>query len=508
MKRIAMVSVKPRSFFLCLITAVLLVLCTSCIYMKMDPPPDVDKGPPPPPPPAIDNSCWEATASNMLAAAGYGSGNTVQARSDDIYGDMVAQYGKANGGWADSALTWWLSSTNNTWANNPYTVVTVYGNKTKNPWANPNGARDIGNELRDCNYVGLSISWPPDTTHANAYGGHAITAWGDYSGNRDSISSNPAMVRLVDSDRDTGGDVQSYSYDSYTNPNPGGNNSGNGWYINYSANHPFIKHIVTLSPVAGPSGGKTTQKVLGSYKIHQGRKVAATDLHYTAGTDVEILSYRTWLDWSSDESPIITEADPRRSIKVDWDLSQKPVPFCKWVTITTEFILPRWNALSYSDVRFTYPRLEAEKIPGIHWSLDTPRIRNAAKIVNVTGGYVVGSFAIVDPKQPEGQAVVGQYRFIHQYSYDQSPESHVFTLRGGQGYRVTNLQFGHSYGYLDNKALWEFRDWMTKIPEKIYKLGDEPIKVDLDWKGRLPYPEGEIVPWGKDPKKYELYKRP
>jgi hypothetical protein len=476
--------------------------------MKMDPPPDVDKGPPPPPPPAVDNSCWEATAANMLAGAGYGSGNTVQARANDIYGDMVAQYGKANGGWTDTALTWWLDSPNNTWPNNPYTNVTVYGNKAKMPLFNPNGARDVSNKLRDCNYVGLSISWPPDMTHGSAYGGHAITAWGDHSGNTDSLNSNPARVRLVDSDRDTGGDVQSYRYDSYTNPNPGGNNSGGGWYINYSANHPFIKHIVTLSPVASPSGGKTTQRVLGSYKIHQDRRSAATDLHYTAGTDVEILSYRTWLYWTTDESPTITEADPRRSITVDWDLSKNPVSFCEWIAITTEFILPKSNAMSYSDVRFTYPRTGAQKIPGILWSVDTPIIRNANKIVNVTGGYVVGSFAIVDPKHPEGETVIGQYRFIHQYSYDQSPESHVFTLSGNQGYHVTNLQFGHSYGYLDDKALWEFRDWMTKFPEKTYKLGDEPIKVSIDWRGRLPYPEGEIVPWGNDPKKFELYRRP
>ena len=134
----------------------------------------------------------------------------------------------------------------------------------------------------------------------------------------------------------------------------------------------------------------------------------------------------------------------------------------------------------------------------IGWKLDTPRIKNAVKIPNITGGYVVGSFDIIDPSRPEGNRMVGQYRFIHQYSYDQSPESHFFTLIGDQGYYITNLSFGHSYGYLDDKALWKFRDWMTKDPEKKYKLGDEPIKLTLDWTGRLPYPEGEIVPWSKD----------
>lgn len=481
------------------------ILSVSCIYMKMKPPADADK-----PTLAGNNSCWLATASNMLAGAGYGDGNTIQARADDIYGELTdpINFGTANGGWADTALTWWLSSTYNTWPNNPYTVVTVYGNKTRVPWANSNGARDIGNELRTCNMVGVSISWPPDATHVNAYGGHAITGWGDHRGNVSSLNANPNRIRLTDSDRDDGGDVQNYRYDSYTNPNPGGNDVGNGWYIDYGANHPFIKHIVTLTPAENPLG-QSPVKVLGSYKIHQDQETEANDLHYSVGTDVEILSYRTWISWPFGDTPSITESDPRRTVAVDWDLSKHPVPFCTWITISTEFILPRWNAISYSDVHFTYPESGlAVKISKIAWKLDTPQIKNAAKIPNVTGGYVVGSFDIIDPSRPEGKRVVGHYKFIHQYSYDQSPESHFFTLMGDQGYYITNLNFGHSYGYIDDKALWKFRDWMTKDPEKKYKLGDEPIKLTLDWTGRLPYPEGEIVPWSKDPKKlYRLIKR-
>ena len=138
-----------------LLMAGTVISLTSCNkYMKMDPPPDVDKaggG-------GIDNSCWMATASNMLAGAGYGNGSTVQDRADDIYADMVTNYGIANSGWADAALSWWLSSPNNTWTSNPYTIVTVYGNKTKVPWANASGAQFVGNELRRCQFVGLSIS--------------------------------------------------------------------------------------------------------------------------------------------------------------------------------------------------------------------------------------------------------------------------------------------------------------------------------------------------------------
>lgn len=469
----------------------------------MNPPPDVDK--------AFlnnNNSCYLATASNMLAGAGYGDGNTVQDRADDIYGDMTNNFGTANGGWTDTALTWWLNSNNNTWTNNPYTVVTVYGNKTKTPWTNSTGAQDIGNELRECNFVGLSISWPPDANHANAYGGHAITGWGDNLGNASSLSFNPTQVRLVDSDQDTGGDVQMYQYDTYTNPNPNGNNSGNGWYIDYSANHPFIKHIATLSPVDSPSGGKTTQKVLGSYKIHQTKKISATDLHYRVGTDVEILSYRTWLSWDTEEAPAITEADPRRSITVDWDLTDKPVPFCNWVTINTEFILPRWNAISYNDVHFTYPELKPAKIADIAWRIDTPEIKKASKIPNVTGGYVIGSFDIINPAQSEKERIVGQYRFVHQYSFDQTPERHIFSLKGKQGYQVTNILFGHSYGYPSEDELWEFGDWITDLSKKAYDLNEEPVRITLDWAGKLPYPEGEIVPWGKDPKLQRLFQKP
>jgi len=481
----------------------MLVFTTSCAYMKMNPPPDADKTFL-----ANNNSCYLATASNMLAGAGYGTGNTVQDRADDVYGDMINQFGTLNGGWTDAALTWWLGSINNTWNNNPYTVVTVYGNKTKTPWANQDGAQDIGNELRTCNFVGLSISWPPDATHANAYGGHAITGWGDENGwNTSSLSSNPDEVRLTDSDRDTGGDVQVYEYDTYTNPNPGGNNSGNGWYIDYSATHPFIKHIVTLSPTTGATGNVTTQRVLGSYKISQNSATSATDLHYTVGTDVDILSYRTWLSWFTETPPVITEANPRRSITVDWDLTDHPVPMGKEITINTEFILPRWNAIYYDDVRFTYPRIAPIHVGSIAWRIDSPLIENAAKVPNVTGGYVVGSFDVIDPARPEKTRMVGQYRFIHQYSFDQSPERHVLTLKGESGFNVANLRIGHSYGYPDNNELWKFRDWITDLSEKTYKLGDEPVKVKLDWTGKLPYPEGEMVPWSKDPKMHQLYQR-
>lgn len=88
----------------------------------------------------------------------------------------------------------------------------------------------------------------------------------------------------------------------------------------------------------------------------------ATDLHYKVGTDTQILSYKTQIDWDDDLTPTIIESQPQRTeLAVNWDLSDKPVSLCKWVTITTEFVLPAWNAIEYDDVPFTYPELKIAK---------------------------------------------------------------------------------------------------------------------------------------------------
>ena len=476
------------------------LLSTSCTYMKMNPPPDADKVVL-----AGNNSCWLATASNMLAGAGYGSGATVQARADDIYADMTGNYGVANGGWTDTAVSWWLGSSNNTWTTNSYTVVTVYGNKSpKYPWSNADGAEDIGNELRTCNLVGISISWPTDAvvngTPVIGSGGHAITGWGDsywlpWEDYSDPITANPSNVRVSDSDNDTGGNVQRYRYDGYNNPNPGGANEGNGWYFSYDPNHPYIKHIITLTPTQTAGGGAMTQRVLGSYKIHQDKATSATDLHYQVGTDAEILTYNTRVDWEADTPPDIQESQPqRRSLDVDWDFTGKPVPQCEWVTIDTEFILRAWNAISYEDVHFTYPDGSVAHIaPDLSWEVRTPEIENAATIQNVTGGYMVGSFDIIDPRLPGEKKLVGEYRFVHQYSFNQSPEQHTLALKGKSGFQVTNVRFGHSYGYLNKEMLWSYQDWLTDKESAIFELGESPVEIAVNWAGRLPYPEGEDI---------------
>jgi len=454
----------------------------------MTPPPDADK---PTPIPSTDGSCYMATASNMLAGAGYGNGTTVQERSEDIYGNMKAHL-SMGGGWTDAAVSWWLSSSYNTWASNPYTVVTVYGNKSpKYPWANPNGARDIGNYLRECQMVGLSISWPISGSSIGS-GGHAITAWGDNLSSS-TLSVNPSNVKVTDSDNDTGGDVQKYSYDSYTSPNPSGPNEGNGWYFDYDPNHPYIKHIITLCPVQNSSGQTQVQKVVGSYKVHQFRKINAVDLHYNVETDVPILSYKTWIDYTSSITPSIKESSPLlNSLRVDWDLIEKPVPFCTYVTITTEFILPFYNAIHYKNVQFTYPDDFQQYFPSIKWIMKTPRIEKAESISNITGGYVIGSFDIINPDTLSSETIIGQYRFIHEYNFNQTPEAHNFSLSFDKEYKITNMRFGHTYGYIDTESLWNFEDWMTKLEGDIL-ISKERFEYKIDWQGRLPYPEGEDI---------------
>ncbi|MBS3771660.1 MAG: hypothetical protein V5A59_09375 [Bacteroidales bacterium] len=480
---------------------VMVFLLTSCIFMKMNPPADADKAFLP-----GNNTCYLATAANMLAAAGYGDGATLQARSEDIYGDLTGQFGTANSGWTDAALSWWLGSTNNTWAGNPYTVVTVYGNKIpKYPWANSNGARDIANEFRNCNLVGLSISWPTDAVNPGGNpvigsGGHAITGWGDrswlpWNDRNDPINSNPSRLRVTDSDRETDGDIQEYNYDSYTSPNPGGANEGNGWYCDYDNNHPYIKHIIVLSPTQTAAGVANTQRVVGSYRIHQDRESDATDLHYRVGTDTEILSYNTTVSWDLNAIPEVDENQPQRDeLDVKWDFTDNPIPTCKWVTITTEFILRNWNAISYEDVHFTYPDgVAGELIAPVSWEVLSPKVQKAASIPNVTGGYLIAAYDIMDPSKTEDKNMVGQYRLLHQYSYNQSPERHTLVLKGKKGYNITNLRIGHTYGYLKEQALWEFQEWMTRKDDKKYMLGEEPIRISIDWTDKLPYPKGEDI---------------
>ena len=219
-------------FFVC---NAFLCLPAGANYLKRNPPPDVDKaghghGNNP--------TCWIAAASNLLAGAGYGDGNNVQERADDIYNEMVVHYGANSCGWDDTAMNWWLQDANNKWKNsNPYTVVNYHGDKNNRPpYAITNLPEIIGDNLRKCDFLSLSIR-RPTCNSSTGTGGHSVACWGDSGADVNDINSNPAKVKISDSDFwDATQAVQTYTYDDYNSPNPNDTddcNEGHGWYFDY-----------------------------------------------------------------------------------------------------------------------------------------------------------------------------------------------------------------------------------------------------------------------------------
>jgi hypothetical protein len=141
-----------------------------------------------------------ASASNMLAAAGYEGGN-VQA----IYDRMTAHYGWGTGGLQHQALSWYISTFPE--PSNPYKLVSSYWGNT---YANPDF---ILQELERCQYVGIGFWWGGSL-------GHAITVWGDNE-------ATPRQGYFSDSDRDDGGDYTWYTWADH---------GGGDWFLdNYFA---------------------------------------------------------------------------------------------------------------------------------------------------------------------------------------------------------------------------------------------------------------------------------
>jgi hypothetical protein len=507
-----MKNLKTASFYLIALFSILFVLLVPGLlkadWLQTNSPPDVDKaehmhGAKP--------TCWVAAASNMLAGAGYGNGNTIQERADDVYTELCADpnIDCNDYGWADTALKIWLNSNNNTWKQtNPFKIVTVHAYDpdckiNRDPYAKKDLPKFIGNELRKGNKVRLSILRP------NKTGGHAITAWGD-DGTSADLTENPDKVKVSDSDYwITTEDIQTYTYDDFNNPNPNGSNQGNGWYFNYSYgedNHRYIDNIVTLSYTSYDMnkvvlGG--AKKYIASYKIHQDvNDFNALGLHYKVSSG-NILTYRTTINWdNNDISPTISENnDPPTELSVKWDLSENPVPYCNDVTITTEVIL-QWtwgtevfNPITYEDVNFGYFALDAFK-PGFGWRMTTPLLSSPVE-PNATGGYVIGAFDLFTSPNPGSTPPIAQYRFICEYGYDQDPEYHQFYLEANPQpqYYVGNFKFAHSYACLEDDMLWQYPGpWKTyaydiyspPLPQLSGTIG--PI---VNWNNQLPYPKGQ-----------------
>jgi len=74
------------------------------------------------------NSCWQATAANILGAAGYGIGAgamaTAQQRADWVYTQLTNDLGTANLGCAHKGINYWLY----TYGKNPASPEFMPGN--------------------------------------------------------------------------------------------------------------------------------------------------------------------------------------------------------------------------------------------------------------------------------------------------------------------------------------------------------------------------------------------
>lgn len=481
-----------NSILISLVTVLLASQIAFCGWLKMNPPPDVDKkthghtGSP---------TCWLATAANMLAGAGYGTGSTVQARADSIYNQLVANYGTAISGWADTAISWWLQSSNNIWPNNPYVSVTVYGNKTATPWAHnlqggfgnrsDDGPQFIANELRRCQMLGISINF------GFTGGGHVFSAWGDNNSDSNALTSNPTQVIITDSDgMEYYGDTSSYTYSL----------GSTGWWINYN-NNTFIKHILTLCPVDDPNDPNTsTSKNVSSYRVCNKLGSAANGIHHTVGANVEILSYLTTIDWQTSNLPSIYERSPRTNVCFAWDVSDNPVPVNSCVTVTDTLVLPysstttinitSWNPFFYNP---TPPDDPNQIHPDFVMNLLTPELPGGANLSepDITGGYVVGAFDLYS--DPAGQSVVSEHRFCMEYEYFQNPENHELSLLSlvQEPRFVGNFRFGHSYGLLEGSPLWNFAEWMAGDPRiELFEAGNA-VNIPFTLPGLLAYPRGE-----------------
>jgi hypothetical protein len=474
-------------------------------WLRINPPPDVDKAAH-----GHNNTftCWLATAANMLAGAGYGTGSTVQARADNIYSQLVTQFTTKASGWTDVAVSWWLQSSNNLWKGlNDYTDVTVEGNKNNLFWlydsndgtlvSGDTGAMFMANELRRGQLLGISISWPA----GNGFGGHAITGWGD-SNDANTLTSNPADVIVTDSDYDLGGDTQKYTYST----------PFNGWRFKHAnGSLVFIKHIITLCP-CNPTN-VTTKKVVHSFKECNNTRLGSsvTGIAYTVSSDVNILCYKADVNWTSQNVPVVTDnrPDPNSNptqFTFTWNVSDNPIPngSCVYSTnkLTVEYDPNSGTEpkISHTGDILTYASMPQEFFPGFDYyissSFISPVIRTDANDPNITGGYVIGTFSVYNGPAGMESEKVREFRFCYEYKWFHNPENHLFTLIPTQEPSnpswIGNFKFGHSYGLLQGAKLWGYEDWKMQEPGlQEFNPMMPPIMIPVNLPGLLPYPRGE-----------------
>ncbi len=169
-----------------------------------------------------------------------------------------------------------------------------------------------------------------------------------------------------------------------------------------------------------------------------------------------------------------------------------------WLELNYPAGHPYYDSTMRFDLAFAITT-KPESVPGIakpsfNWVVETP-ILTTPPVPNATGGYLIGAFDLFN----QAGEMVGQNRLMHEYDFDQDPEQHLFRLCGdpdqASEFMVGNVRFGHSYGFLGPEGLQQFNEWMTYKPAEFMPLSpDCATEVQLDWAGRLPYPQGEVIP--------------
>lgn len=348
----------------------------------------------------------------------------------------------------------------------------------------------IANELRECRFTGLGLSWlgivPWECNQI-----HVVTAWGD-SGDESMFGEgeNPVAIIIADSDNEIlhpDSNLRTYTYDDYADPMEP--NQGEGWYlIDYDVypSHPYIQNLTTLG--RADTTFQDAVSVTGSYRILQDSSETASGLHYVVGSweNYQILDYETEISRPEPGEPDITElGDPPRKIAVDWD--SLAVATGTLVTINTELVLPNENVLCYDDVHFTYQGGSAGSgKPALQWRIESYP-NNDTLACGVCGGYVIGGFEIYSDALLNNK--LGEFRLSHEYTFKQDPEQHDFSLKTYDTFYMANLRFGQCYGKIDADSLWNFEGWIEIFPDTFEVGGTDSVEVNLNWEGLLPYPE-------------------
>ncbi len=469
-----------------IISVMLFASISGCGYLQVNPPPDVgieDK--------ENVRASWQAAAANMLATAGYGEGENIQARADAIFGQINRHFGSKLTGWTDAGLEWWLSSEHNKWSENPYKIVNVIGNKQqKEPLASQKLPEMLGRQARNAHIQAVSLSWPPVIEGDKASGGHVLNYIGD-SQKKNKVSDNPSHIRVSDPLRNTGGSIQTYPYDRFDAPNQQGLNSGNGWYFAYDPNHPFIKNVVILSPVDNPMDVKKASTNLSSYMVKQPDPEDAAAFRFICESDSAILDYEIFMDRETRKDPELFEKISTDSmISVNWTLAGRKSSDGESLTISTEMALPAIHKMAYRDIYFRFGKNNLlEAAPDICWQIEFSEIKNV-RLANITGGYIVGSVEVIKLDSViNNKENFAELRFFTRYDINESLLYHKLILCGEKGYRTGKVRLGNSFGKPTIEELWNFDNWMTTF-NRDEELSDTLV-YRLNWEGKILYPEGE-----------------